>query len=705
MSLKDSDIKDSYFLNGEAPYFFYNELYLHATEITIALGYFARSAFCIATEALLHFIKNNNGKIHLFCNDKLLLEDTEAISNGYKLKEQHNITLKDFEDLIKSRDNNKQQVFSYKCLSYLIAIGRLDISVGKSDRLVHFKTGYATDDEGNIVAFTGSVNYTLSALLFNWEQLSTFCSWKSPKDYIAQRIDEIVEPVRLLQNGEIKDLPLVSGKDIEQFIRESYRVENILELEKEASILNSTLKISLHDKKISVVGEKDSPTFFSIPSTFAPRKHQVAAIENFFSNQYKSLFAMATGTGKTLTSLFAVNDLSYNYEILSLLILVPLQDLVLQWEKDVKRFFSGKIVKIGSGFQSWKSDLEDYRVSRLFSKRKPLVIISTYDSFLLKHDEIMKSLTKDKTAIIADEVHAFGSENRKNLMPEEIQYRIGLSATPKRSYDTVGTKAIFDYFCPSQNYFYYSIGDAIAAGYLCKYRYYPIPVELTPDEDDEYASFSDSISRLASRWKSLTKEEQEQLTLLSKLRHRIIENAANKEEAFERCISSILLHEKLSHTIIFCPEGKNDDDDSYIDIVNKTLFKISKQLKQTIRIQKYVGGSGSQILDNFANGYIDVLLAKKRLNEGIDIPSTSRAIFISSSTSEREFIQRRGRVLRPYAGKEYADIYDFIVFPSASTQRNASLFSNEMQRVYDFIDTAENKAEALIKINKMVESK
>ena len=363
MSLKDSDIKDSYFLNGEAPYFFYNELYLHATEITIALGYFARSAFCIATEALLHFIKNNNGKIHLFCNDKLLLEDTEAISNGYKLKEQHNITLKDFEDLIESRDNNKQQVFSYKCLSYLIAIGRLDISVGKSDRLVHFKTGYATDDEGNIVAFTGSVNYTLSALLFNWEQLSTFCSWKSPKDYIAQRIDEIVEPVRLLQNGEIKDLPLVSGKDIEQFIRESYRVENILELEKEASILNSTLKISLHDRKISVVGEKDSPTFFSIPSTFAPREHQVAAIENFFSNQYKSLFAMATGTGKTLTALFAVNDLSYNCEILSLLILVPLQDLVLQWEKDVKRFFSGKIVKIGAGFQSWKSDLEDYRVS------------------------------------------------------------------------------------------------------------------------------------------------------------------------------------------------------------------------------------------------------------------------------------------------------------------------------------------------------
>lgn len=702
MSLKDSDIKDSYFLNGEAPYFFYNELYLHATEITIALGYFARSAFCIATDALLHFIKNNNGRIHLICNDKLLLEDTEAISNGYKLKEQHNITLKDFEELIVSKDNNKQQVFSYKCLSYLIAMDRLDISVGKSERLVHFKTGFATDDDGNIVAFTGSVNYTLSALLFNWEQLSTFCSWKSPKDYIAQRIEEIVEPVRLLQKGEIKDLPLVSGKDIEQFICDSYKVENTLELEKEAAILNSTLKISLHDKKISVVGENDNPTFFSIPSTFSPRKHQVNAINNFFSNNFKTLFAMATGTGKTLTSLFAINDLSYSNEISSLLVLVPLQDLVSQWEKDIKKFFSGKIVKIGSGFRDWKANLEDYRISKLFTKNKPLVIISTYDSFLLRHNEIMKSLTAGKTAIIADEVHAFGSENRKGLMPDEIPYRIGLSATPKRSYDTEGTKAIFDYFCPSQNHFYYSIGDAISAGYLCKYHYYPVLVELTQDEDEEYASYSDSISRLASRWKSLTKEELDQLTLLSKLRHRIIENAINKEQAFEECITGILSKGRLSHTIVFCPEGKNDDDNSYIDLVNRSLFQISKKLKQTLRIQKYVGGSDSIILENFANGFIDVLLAKKRLNEGIDIPSTSRAIFISSSTSEREFIQRRGRVLRPYPGKEYAEIYDFIVFPSSSTQRNASLFSNEMERVYDFIDTAENKAEALIKINQMV---
>lgn len=702
MSLKDADIKDTYFLNGEAPYFFYNELYLHSTEITIALGYFARSAFCIGTEALLYFIKNNNGKIHLICNDKILLEDSEAIAHGYELKEQNNITIKDFEDLIVSKDNNKQQVFSYNCLSYLIALGRLDISIGKSERLVHFKTGFATDDDGNVVAFTGSVNYTLSALLFNWEQLSTFCSWKAPEDYIKSRINEIVEPVKMLQNGEIKDLPLVSGKEIETFIRDSYKVENILELEKEAAILNSTLKVSLHNKKISVVSEHDSPTFFSIPSTYSPRKHQISAINNFFDNDFKSLFAMATGTGKTLTSIFAINDLSYEKEITSLLILVPLQDLVTQWEKDIKKFFSGKIVKIGSGFSSWKSELQDYRVSKIFSHRKPIVIISTYDSFQLKRESIISSLDLENSAIIADEVHAFGSENRKTIMPQEIQYRIGLSATPKRSYDDSGTKAIFDYFCPSQNPFYFSIGDAIEAGYLCKYHYYPIIVTLTDDEDEEYFSFSDSISRLAARGKTLSKDEQKQLTLLSKLRHRIIENAANKIEAFGSCITRILEKGKLDHTIIFCPEGTNDDDDSYIDIIYKRLWDVSRKLKASVKIQKYVGGTSSRMLEDFSKGFIDVLLAKKRLNEGIDIPSTKCAIFISSSTSEREFIQRRGRVLRPFPGKEYAEIYDFIVLPSSSSHGNLSLFSNEMQRFYDFIETADNNAQALIELNKYV---
>lgn len=701
MSLKDSDIKDSYFLNGEAPYFFYNELYLHATEITIALGYFSRTAFCIGTDALLHFIKNNNGKLHLLCNDKLLLEDTEAITHGYELKQKHDITLTDFENLITSKDGNKQQKFSYDCLSYLIALGRLDISVCKSDNLVHFKAGYAIDEEGNIVAFSGSVNYTLSALLFNWEQLITFCSWKEPIEFQSKRIDDIVKPIKSLQAGGISGLPLVTGTEIEKLIRDNYKVENVLELEKEASLLQGILKINLHKKQVTLVGENDFPSFFKIPSTYMPRPHQVKAIENFFNNNFQTLFAMATGTGKTLTSLFAVNDLSFEKEITALLILVPLQDLITQWAKDVSKFFSGKIVLIGSGFNSWKRDLEDYRIAKLFNRKTPIVIISTYDSFVIRKNEILKSLEKDTTALIADEVHTFGSTNKKTMMPTEILYRIGLSATPKRAFDDDGTKAIFDFFCPSDKPFIYSIGDAIKAGYLCKYYYYPIVVELTMEEDEIYSEYSAAIRRLSSKSDSLSEEEKKQLTLLLKKRHRIIENAENKEKALEDCILSIIRKGKLDWTIIFCPEGQNENDDSYIDQIFSSLISLARKNNISPIIQKYIGGSDSKILEAFSRGLINIILAKKRLNEGIDIPSVKRAIFVSSSTSEREFIQRRGRVLRNAPGKKYAEIYDFIVVPAfTESAGKANFFNNEMKRFYDFVETAENSAEALIQINK-----
>lgn len=703
MSLKDSDIKDSYFLNGEAPYFFYNELYLHATEITIALGYFSRTAFCIGTDALLHFIKNNNGKLHLLCNDKLLLEDTEAITHGYELKKKHNITLADFENLIVSKESDKQQKFSYDCLSYLIALGRLDISVCKSDNLVHFKAGYAVDEDGNIVAFSGSVNYTLSALLFNWEQLITFCSWKEPIEFQSKRIDDIVKPIRSLQAGNISGLPLVTGTEIEKLIRDNYKVENVLELEKDASLLQGTLKINLHKKQVTLVGENDVPSFFKIPSTYMPRPHQVKAIENFFDNNFQTLFAMATGTGKTLTSLFAVNDLSFEKEVTALLILVPLQDLVTQWAKDVSKFFSGKIVLVGSSFNSWKRDLEDYRVAKLFDRKTPIVIISTYDSFVIRKTEILKSLEKGSTALIADEVHTFGSTNKKTTMPTEILYRIGLSATPKRAFDDAGTKAIFDFFCPTDKPFVYSISDAIKAGYLCQYYYYPIVVELTMEEDEIYTEYSASISRLSSRYDSLSEEEKKQLTLLLKKRHRIIENAANKEKALEDCIISIIKKGKLDWTIIFCPEGQNDNDDSYIDQIFSSLISLARKNNISPIIQKYIGGSDSKILEAFSRGLINVILAKKRLNEGIDIPSVKRAIFVSSSTSEREFIQRRGRVLRNAPGKKFAEIYDFIVVPAFTEfSGKANFFNNEMKRFYDFVETAENSAEALILINKYV---
>ena len=411
MSLRDADIKSTYFLNETSPYFFYNELYLHATEITIALGYFTKTAFCVGTEALLYFIKNGKGRIHIICNEKILLDDATAISQGYDLKEKGSVSIQDFEDLIKAKDLNDFQVFSYKCLSYLIALGRLDIRVARSDRLVHFKVGYAKDDEGNIVAFSGSVNYALSALLYNWEQLTTYSSWENP-DAFAARIREIVEPIDALFKGCIVGLPLISGREIENYIREIYPTQDYSELEKDAVLAKKKVKIKLGEKRIRIIEQDERPSIFSVPPTLEPRTHQVEAIKNFESNQYMSLFAMATGTGKTLTALFAVNDLSYSKDIQSVLILVPLQDLVKQWLKDINRVYSGNVILIGSGFSNWKEKITDHGIQiRELKKDRNVVIISTYESYQRNSELILRSINLEKTVIIADEVHTFVTES------------------------------------------------------------------------------------------------------------------------------------------------------------------------------------------------------------------------------------------------------------------------------------------------------
>lgn len=697
MSLRDAEIEDTYFLNKKAPFFFYNELYKHANDITLALGYFSRTALCVCTDEILSFILNNNGKLNLICNDKLFLDDADAIENGYRLREIKAITMDDIRYLLEQHDENDDfRVFSFKCLSYLIALNRLDIKIVKTDKLVHFKTGYATDTDNNLVAFSGSVNYTLSALLFNYEQLTTYCSWKEPA--LNKRINDLVEPIKQLWNEEIKELPLVTGKEIAEYIREKYPVESIGELQEEYEIIKQKTYKFIHSEinNQTIVAENKGESFFSFPENMNPRDYQEAAINNWIKNNYQTLYAMATGTGKTLTSLFSANTLYVTKRFKSILILVPLKDLVDQWAKDVEKYFSGQVVKINSSEKNWKETLKDYRIINLAKETpNPIVIITTYDSFQSYYKTIYDSIVIKDTLLIADEVHNFGSQNNQKVLSKEFVYRIGLSATPKRAYDDKGTKAIFDYFCPSNEPYVFTIEDAINNNCLCHYDYHPIFVELTEEEMQEYSELSDAI-RKKSVMEDSNDSPSEELTLLLKKRHRIIERADNKLPIFCSYFNELQQKEKINKSIVFCPEGKNDEQNDIINEYHSRIWEICKKNHKLLRMQQYVQNTPKTVLKDFENGKLDILFAKKRLNEGIDIPSTEKAFFVASSTSEREFVQRRGRILRKFPGKTKAYIYDFVVIPPSETlfsydeKDKKSITDSEMKRVLEFAKTADN---------------
>ena len=365
---------------------------------------------------------------------------------------------------------------------------------------------------------------------------------------------------------------------------------------------------------------------------------------------------MATGTGKTLTSLFAINVLAKEIELKNILIIVPLKDLVDQWKDDIEQYFNGEIIIVRSGIE-WKEKLSELSVLKLLNKGNydsKIIIITTYDSFCGNDSKILNALDIEHTLIIADEVHKFGAASYQKKLPKEIKYRIGLSATPKRPYDDKGTKAIFDYFCPSEKSFEFSIKDAIDADMLCHYEYHPILVQLTDFEMDEYEYISERISKLSvivNNSESATREDKEKLEQLLKQRHRIIERAENKKELFlEKMLEEIRKYK--DKTIVFAPDGKDENNNDLLTIYKTELWEKLMKKGKVVSIKEYIQGTDKSIIESFTQGGINILFAKQRLNEGIDIPAAKRAFFIASSTSEREFIQRRGRVLRKHYSKK-----------------------------------------------------
>lgn len=670
----------------------------HSVSYKRSVGFFSSSALIEISKGICALAKNG-GKIELVASPKLSAEDLEAISKGYELRDAIVENA-----LLRSLDESENVPFAAErlnLLANLIERGILDIKIAFVENenpvgIYHEKLGYFEDAEGNRIAFSGSMNESGTAMHSNYETTDVYCSWNAGENF---RVQTKVEAFSRIWNDNESNLKVKSFPNVSKAILEKYK-QSGPDFEIDAKEFGGAVTETKNGQnEISDVSNKD---FFDFHGKKTPRLHQIKAIENFKQNHFQSLFAMATGTGKTLTSLFAVNELSRNVEVQSVLIIVPLKDLVDQWQKDVEDCFKdkGTIIPIRSGIE-WKSKLSDLKILRILKKdsfAEKVVIITTYDSFCGNDEKILASLDLEKTLIIADEVHKFGAESYSKKLPEKIQYRIGLSATPKRPYDSRGTKAIYDYFCPSENPYEFSIKAAIEADMLCHYEYNPFIVPLTDSEFDDFETLSEKISRLSARIKNSANEDrgdEQKLEKLLKERHRIVERAENKKNVFLEIMQKEINKYK-DKTIVFCPDGTDENGKDFLEIYKSELWNLLFEKGKIVRMSEYVQGTKREIIEGFASGAIDILFAKQRLNEGIDIPATKRAFFVASSTSEREFIQRRGRVLRksPETNKKIAEIFDLIVVPPNKNSVYAkSVLENEVKRAMNFAMTADNYAE------------
>lgn len=447
---------------------------------------------------------------------------------------------------------------------------------------------------------------------------------------------------------------------------------------------------------------------FSRPQWVEQRPYQRTAIQAWAKAGGQGILNMATGTGKTVTSLLAAAHIKETVDgRLALLIAVPYQHLVEQWAGDVHDFGATPLMAFESREQ-WQESFERQILEFNSGIRDSFVVVTTHKTFASEpFQRIVERISGAEQMLIADEVHHLGAPHLRTGLPQSVPLRLGLSATPERWYDDQGTNMLMRYFGEGVVY-EYSLQRAIENGSLCEYYYIPHVVELTADEEEEYLRLSRKIARLASRMDDGLGDAdlQGQAGLKTALfkRARLLGTAERK---LETLVSLLRQEQSVRHTLVYCGDGsvENERDGRTKRHVDATVEILRRDLE--IKARRFTARESQaerqDLLEQFSNSDIEALVAIRCLDEGVDVPSTKTAYILASSSNPRQFVQRRGRILRPDDNKPYAVIHDFVVAPpkrafidesSDEFSSERSLIRKEIERVNLFSEAALNHPDA-----------
>ncbi len=695
------------------PVQFYMEGLCNSKKFDLLLGYFSSAAINVLSLGFASFLYNG-GTVRMVVNNILSQADKDAIKAGREGDVQNtSIDLSDIKQLKRTLDDYGKHFF--ECLSWLIANDKIQIKIirPKCGRgIAHYKSG-AFSDGADTVGFKASCNFTAFGLLENLEELDGFLSWENSRS--SKMINRQNKDFENIFSGNSDIVDYLEVDDISVAIKKEFGNSSLNELlikekelaEKKSRVLENKGVRKSFEKAVNRIEEIIREPRFPYPS--GAREYQVAAYESWVGNGYKGIFAMATGTGKTITSMNCVLSEYRNNpdKIYHVLILVPTITLVEQWEKEVRSFNFQEVFKISSKV-NWQNE-----VTTLVStaKRIPIsfAIISTYASFVKEKFQNLIKYLPDDTIFIADEGHNLASPTVASKLKDfRLAKRIGLSATPKRIYDPEGTAEMEVFFDDKEPYTYtFSMERAINEGVLCQYYYYPHIIKLTDEEMKEYVDISNQLSKLYRFGKGNPEKESIIERLLLK-RKRIIHKAANKLDATIQIMKLHFLEKgNLKYTFIYVPEGETfeirEEEDELIEenvrLINQYTREIAK-IDEKILVNQFISGMKDRddILKQFQNGEIDVIASMKCLDEGVDIPRAETAIFCSSTGNPRQFIQRRGRILRKHPAKNHAVIHDLVVMPDYENQLAGSetfdlekrMVKTELERVMYFASLSKN---------------
>jgi DNA phosphorothioation system restriction enzyme len=656
---------------------FFVPMLARSTRYDRGVGFFSAGWLRLSAQGIVAFACNS-GRARWVTSPILSEDDWQALQLGQAARCDEVLRramARNLEELARTLEEE-----TLSALAWLVADGILDFKLAlphsKLERgEFHDKFGVFTDVEGNQVSFNGSYNDSIQGTR-NYESLKVFCSWQPAFADLVRADAERFE--KLWSNLD----PNVQVFDLLEATRG--RIVRLRTWERPYPEPDWEKLRLLRENRLSYVVHR--PAQPHVPPHIALRDYQVQAINAWFVHGCQGLLEMATGTGKTITALAASARLYEQKERLAVIIAVPYQHLVDQWREEAKAFGYQPVLAYQSKAR-WLDKLNDQVVEFNGSYRDFVSVITTHTTFISPEFQGSISRLNGPSLLIADEAHHLGAERSRQNYPQNVPFRLALSATPDRWFDDVGTAALRAYF--GETVFAFPLEKAIGVS-LTPYYYHPHLVPLTDEEMERYEELSAKIARLVNRE---DEEGQQALKMLLIRRAKLLNKAENKLTVLSELVDE---QDVIEHTLFYCAPGQIDDVLHLLGWEKGLLVHRFTAKEDTKERQ--------QLLADFASGNLQALAAMKCLDEGVDVPSTRTAFILASSSNPREFIQRRGRILRKAPGKEFSIVYDLVAVPpmawnasqdSPAFQAERSIIRRELQRFKEFANPALNKHQAL----------
>jgi len=682
-----------------------------------SVGFFSSTSLVEITKGITELIKNK-GQIQIVASPKLSDEDIDAIRAGYEKRSE--IIERRLLGEIEVEETDYFRNARLNLLANLIANGFLSLKIafidsGNEVGIYHEKLGVFEDFDGQKIAFDGSMNESRTAMRYNYESVNVYCDWKSEDKERAQAKISAFENIwnNTEQKLTVVDFPSVTSK-----ILEKYKRQNIdFSAPNWDKDFTDSAPSNVHESNPDYRADEEKSVSYDML-----REYQKCAIDTWMAKGCCGIYDMATGTGKTLTALFSLDSLrKRDNGNLSVVILCPYIHLVTQWLEDIEKFNIKPIVAFGSSPQrDWKEKLKRAVDKRNFcdNERGFFCLVSTIATF--KSDFVQGVLAKNRKPIllIADEAHNLGAQDAiKYLERMNFVYKLALSATIDRHMDEFGTKFLHSYF--GEKCIEYGLKEAIDAGYLVPYDYIPVVVSLDSKERESYAELT---KQMAGEIRISPKTHEKCLSEYGKklaiARSRLIAGAKNKLTELMKRIEPYKNENKI---LIYCGATKYSEDiqgfdsDNQADVRQIEAITMNLYEKFDMRIAKFTADESSEerssIITRFEEKILQAIVAIRCLDEGVNIPMIETAFILASSTNPKEYIQRRGRVLRKYKDKVKATIYDFITLPydlivasakdPSENEMYSTLIRNEVTRMTEFGSLALNKSKTLSLIDEI----